>query len=417
MPHFSSPLARGAALALAGVAALTLGAALGLLLWRPEAVPPPSPREAIVLEQGARLVPVAFSELDGWAQDDHDAAFAAFLRSCRRLAARAPELRAGTPASGDLAAACAAALAEAPRDREGARAFFEAHFTPYRVETDSGGLLTAYYEPEVPASLHKTDAFAAPLHALPADLVRYSAASAPSGAPKGLTAARRLADGRLAPYPTRGEIDAGALDGRGLELAYVRDATEAYFIHIQGSARLSLPDGTRRRIAYAGKNGHPYRSIGQAMLEDGALAREGASAGGQKAAMRADPARARGYMALNPSYVFFRFLEDSDPDLGPVGGEGVQLTAGRSLAVDRSIHAYGTPFWIEAELPMAGDGGEAPFRRLMIAQDTGAAIKGPARGDLFWGTGEEAGRIAGRIKSPGRFVLLRAKPGTPGSAT
>ena len=338
-----------------------------------------------------RLTPVTFADLDGWTSDRHGDAFAAFSRSCDRILTGAKVSRSAVTSAAGLVEACTAArdLGDKP-DAQTVRAFFETRFTPYRVEA-APALLTAYYEPALDGALEPDDRFRYPLYRRPAEI------SDDADKPGAKDPAKDL---------TRTAIDNGSLAGRGLELVYLADPVDVYFVHIQGSARIVLPDGHILRIGFDGKNGHPYRSVGKAMLADGVLDPDRATAEDMKDWLRAHPDDARTYMQLNPSYVFFRLIAELDADSGPIGGEGVALTAGRSLAIDRSLYPYGLPFWIEVALPTGKAGAFEPFNRLMVAQDTGAAITGPARGDIFWGTGQDAGVVAGRIAHPARFVVL-----------
>jgi membrane-bound lytic murein transglycosylase A len=218
-----------------------------------------------------------------------------------------------------------------------------------------------------------------------------------------LTAMRETGDG-LVPYFTREEIDRGALAGRGLEILYLADPVELFFMQVQGSGRVRLPDGTRLRLGYAGKNGYPYTSIGKLLLERGEGKANGMSMQVLKDWLCADAPRGQRLMWENRSYVFFRELDGREAQDGPIGAAGVALTPGRSLAVDASYHALGLPIFVEAETLVGSDG--APFRKLMIAQDVGSAIRGPERGDIFWGSGEAAGAIAGSTLAPARFIVL-----------
>jgi membrane-bound lytic murein transglycosylase A len=210
----------------------------------------------------------------------------------------------------------------------------------------------------------------------------------------------------LRPYENRAAIESGALRGRGLEMLWVDDPVDAFFLQIQGSGRVMLEDGTSLRIGYAGQNGHPYVAIGRELIARGALTREAVSMPAIRDWLRANPQEADAVMNRNPSFVFFREL-DGD---GPVGAQGVALTPGRSLAVDRSFVPYGVPVWLDAEDPVDG---EVRVQRLLVAQDTGGAIRGPVRGDVFWGHGPEAEHRAGLMKSRGRYFLLLPKTVTP----
>ena len=219
--------------------------------------------------------------------------------------------------------------------------------------------------------------------------------------------AGRVAGGVLEPYATRAEIDDGALAEQGLELAWVDDPVDAFFLHIQGSGRIAFEDGKTRRIAHAATNGQPYFPIGRKLVEIGAIEREEVSMPTIRAWLEATPDRAHEVMHENRSYVFFRWLEEGQAAEGPVGAQGVALTAGRSLAVDRRFVPLTAPVWLETGVPDPEPGREdRRIRRLMVAQDTGSAIRGPVRGDVYWGSGADAGAIAGRMKHQGRYWLL-----------
>lgn len=339
--------------------------------------------------------PVAFADLEGWAEDDHGAALAALLRSCARMEARPdtiPERR------GAWLSTCADAAAVEPGD---ARRFFETRFEAFalRFGDREQGLLTGYYEPELRGSRIPTPEFHHPLYVRPADLVtvnlgRFAADLA------GRQLVGRLDGGSLVPYPTRAEISGGALAGGNAELLWVDDPIAAFFLEIQGSGRVVLPDGELIRIGYAAKNGHPYRAIGRVLVEMGEMPLEQVSLPTIRQWLLDNPDRAQIVMNANPSHVFFRELEAD----GPFGSEGVVLTPGRSLAVDRRHLHMGTPVWIDGSLPGIAGGG--PLRRLVIAQDTGGAIVGELRGDLFWGPGLEAEDLAGHMRDPAKFVIL-----------
>jgi len=233
-------------------------------------------------------------------------------------------------------------------------------------------------------------------------------ADPPANLPAGMRFARRTETG-VEPFFDRGEIERGALDGRGLEIAWLADPVDAFFIHIQGAARLRLADGSLLRVTYAAKSGHDYTPVGRVLLERGVLQRGNVSMQTIRAALAADPEAARSAMWTNRSYIFFREAPVEDAALGPIAAAKVPLSTGRSLAVDRTLHTFHVPVWIETSLPEAEGGG--PFHRLLIAQDTGSAIIGPARGDIFFGSGDEAGRIAGRMQAAGDFVVLAPRSG------
>ena len=359
------------------------------------------------VHEGVNFVPVSFAEVDGWRADDQAAAFQTLLKSCRKIAA-APD----SPSAG----ACATAIdlgARGELSRESARAFFEANYTPHRiVGAPKPGLVTGYYEPEVEGAREKGGKFQVPVYGRPADLVvvKPDEMRARDSANGTLTAMRETSDG-LVPYFTREEIDKGALQGRALEVLYLADPVELFFMQVQGSGRVRLRDGATVRLSYAGKNGYPYTSIGKRLIELGEGKPKTMSMQGIKEWLRADPERGKKLMWENRSYVFFRMLDGKEWEAGPIGAQGVALTPGRSLAVDASYHALGLPIFVEAPQLAGLDG--APFRRLMIAQDVGSAIKGPERGDIFWGSGDGAGAIAGTTLAPAQFIVLlpNAAPG------
>jgi membrane-bound lytic murein transglycosylase A len=303
---------------------------------------------------------------------------------------------------------CARARAAIPLDEDGARKFFEDNFMPLRIAKlgDSDGFLTGYYEPVIDGSRVPTSEFTAPLYRRPPNLVvsgqRKLGDLFPS---KGVLVGRRVGRRKIVPYYDRGEIEEGALDGWNLEICYLRDQMDVLFAQIQGSARIRLEDGTTLRVNYDSHNGWPYTPIGRVLIDRKLVPRDEMSMQRIRAWMRANPDEAKELRRQNKSYVFFRVTDLSDQDEA-VGGEGVPLMAGRSIAVDRSLHAYGTPFFIEAELPIANSKTPVKFHRLVIAQDTGSAIVGPARADIYFGAGDEAAHMAGRIRNAGTFVML-----------
>ncbi len=359
---------------------------------------------------GARLEPVPFGALADWAEDDHAAAFSVFRRSCEAIVADAPALRPADPAGADLRAVCAAALAlgDSP-GRDAARRFFEAHFAPLHVHPTGGrGFLTGYFEPEYDGSLTPSPEFPVPLLARPDDLVTLPQGETLPGPEPDLQAARQTGAG-LEPYPDRAAIEDGGLGNRAKPIIYLRDAVEVFVIQVQGSARIRLVGGGTLRIAYAGRNGRPYTSIGRILVDEGHVPAGEMSLERLMAWLRAHPEEGRAIMRRNRSYVFFRVADELGPADGPIGGAGLPLAPGRSLAVDRALWSYGLPFWLEGELPRA-DGASEPLRRLMIAQDTGTAIVGPARGDFFFGSGAEAGTRAGLLRHAARFIVLSPNP-------
>ena len=354
----------------------------------------------------AQLAPVAWTELEGWAADDHAAAFDAFLGSCKAVAARKKPVRGARPIDAPLKKICREALALGPCTAREAREFFESRFRPVRISRlgEAEGFLTGYYEPIVQGSRVPTGEFKVPMYRRPHDLVPGARRHGPGFPNKG-GALRRVGKGKYVPYYDRAEIEDGVLDGKGLEIVYLKDPIDAFFIHIQGSARIRLEDGATLRLNYAAHNGHPYTAVGAHLVDRGLVPKAEMSMDRIRQWMIANPEEGKALRRQNKSFIFFRVAELTD-DEEAVGAQGIPLFAGRSIAVDRHLHAYGTPFWIDGELPLEGAGSRDRFRRLMIAQDTGSAIVGPARADIYFGAGEALGQVAGRIKHPARFVAL-----------
>lgn len=394
------PGLKAAALLLAGLLAACNGEAPPEEAERPQE---PAPGTAAPAPPALLLEPVAFAALVGWAEDDLSAALPALRHSCGRLANQpddgplGPDGLAGTVA--DWRAPCAALEAAARGDDEALRGLLEQHFRPFAV-SDAGnrdGLFTGYYEAELKAAASPDAPGATPLYRLPDDLVTVDLSLFRADL-RGERLVGRIEGGRLVPYPTRKEIEAGALAGRGLELAWVADPVDAFFLHVQGSGRVIFPDGRVQRVGFAGSNGHAFYAIGRALIDEGIVSREESSMQKIRDWLRANPQKAREVMQRNARYIFFRPI-DGD---GPIGAQGVPLTAGRSLAVDASLLPLGVPLWLDTTWP----GSDRPLRRLMVAQDVGSAIKGAVRGDFFWGSGEAALAQAGRMKQVGRYYLL-----------
>lgn len=386
--------------------------ALLLLVALAACAPIPQPPDRAVVRS------VAFTDLPGWTADAHHEALPALAKSCAGLTQRAP---AHDSEIGRLAgsldvwrAICAEAAGLPASEGAAARAFFERRFRPVQVLNNDRptGLFTGYYEAELKGSRTRSPRFAVPLYRRPPDLVSVELGQFRRSL-QGQRIAGRIERGTLRPYAARGEIDSGALAGRGLELVWVDSAVDAFFLHIQGSGRVIMDDGRVVRVGFDGQNGHEYVTIGRELLARGELERENVTMQSIRAWLAANPARAAEIMALNPSYIFFREL----PGEGPIGAQGVALTSGRSLAVDRTHFPLGLPVWVDLRQPdlRPADPAGGLVRRLMIAQDTGGAIRGPVRGDVFWGYGAAAADIAGRMKAEGAYYFLVPRGGEAGS--
>jgi membrane-bound lytic murein transglycosylase A len=304
---------------------------------------------------------LGFHELNGWDADDHGQALSVFLNTCADLV------------DPDWTPICAAAQAQQPG---GARSFFELFFRPVLIRNDQGPLFTGYFEPELDGSRFPTSRFRYPIYKMPPEAREVS------------------------PWHSRRDIlDGGVMDNRGLEIAWVDDQVELFFLQIQGSGRIRLPDGQMLRVGYGGANGHPYRSIGVELVRRGVFEPHQVSAQVIKSWVRDNPEEGQDLLFHNPSYVFFRELQHVDLELGPLGAMDRSVTPMRSIAVDPQFTPLGAPVWLEKD-------GDSPLRRLMVAQDTGSAIKGAQRADIFFGTGDSAGRAAGKLRDPGRMVVL-----------
>ena len=302
---------------------------------------------------------LSFDELDGWSEDDHGAALATFQNTCQDL---------DDP---DWRALCAYATSS-PDPRQ----FFELLFRPVLIEDGNEALFTGYFEPELNGALQQSGRYVYPVYALPPEA------------------------GATSQWLTRRQIlESGILQGRGLEIAWVDDPVELFFLQIQGSGRIRLPDGRHIRVGYGGANGHEYRSIGVELVRRGVYESHQVSAEVIKNWVRRNPEEGRELLFHNPSYVFFREVNEVPPDQGPVGAMNRSVTTLRSVAVDPEFVPLGAPVWLEKD-------GNTPMRRLMIAQDTGSAIKGAQRADVFFGTGDDAGRAAGQLRDPGRMIVL-----------
>ena len=353
------------------------------------------------------LKPANFAELPGWQKENFKTLMPAFEKSCKRILIGDPSKRLGALEQagnyGDWQPACNRFLALDKADSAGIRHFFETHFSPHQVLADDEpeGLFTGYYEASLKGSRTKGGPYQIPLHARAEDLVMVQLGEFREDL-KGRRIAGRVINGQLKPYEARADIVAGRWPHDDKVLVWVDSPVDAFFVQIQGSGVVELAEGGILRIGYAGQNGHVYYAIGRELIKRGALSKENVSMQSIRTWLENNPDEADEIMNTNESYVFFKQLDGQ----GPVGGEGIELTPGRSLAVDRSLLAYGLPLWTDIEEPIAGAG---RLQHLMIAQDTGGAIRGPVRGDVFWGYGETAETLAGPMKSKGRYWVLLPK--------
>jgi membrane-bound lytic murein transglycosylase A len=352
----------------------------------------------------SQVEPVAWHEIQGWIEDDHSEAFATFLASCRPIlksSAKSRSERGETYRA--LYEICGRAVADMPLDAAGARAFFEQNFRPVRLASvgEKEGFFTGYYEPVVDGARYPSDVYTTPLYRRPNDMVtqrlRRSGGKAQAG--------KRVVKRSNASYFDRAQIEDGALAGRGLEICYLKGPIDAFFAEIQGSVRVRLEDGSVIRLNYAAANGHPYFAVGSVLVQKGIVPKEEMSMQKIREYMEKFPQEGRELRRMNRSYVFFRETDLTEFDEA-IGAQGISLTAARSIAVDRKIHTYGMPVFVNALLPIVSEKPDTWFRRLMIAQDTGGAIIGPARADIYLGAGNEAERAAGRFKHNGQFVML-----------
>lgn len=356
------------------------------------------------------LQPIGFQNLPGWYQDRQGDALIAFQKSCQKFASLPPQKKIealGIEATmGQWQGVCQVASGLSVDNHDQARLFFEQNFQAYQLLPGQGtlasgpknGLFTGYYVPELQGCLTPRTDCQVPIYQKPTDLISVDLGLFRKNL-KGKRVAGRVANGKLIPYADRGEIDQGSLEQQGLELLYLKDKTEAFFLHIQGSGRVVLEDGQRILIGYAAQNGHEYTSIGRELVKRGEMDLSQASMQSIQQWIKTHPQQADALLAVNKSYVFFRPLTTA----GAVGSQGVELTPGRSMAVDRRYVEMGFPVWIDLEDATEPNG---KLQRLMVAQDTGGAIKGVVRGDFFWGYGPEAGARAGRMKSKGQSIVL-----------
>lgn len=392
------PLAR----ILPAVFLIALGACTPGIDLKP--VLPPEP--ATVPAGNVHLVPVAYQDVPNWRSGDIRAALDVFLASCERIRRRAPDGAFGNdPRTGRVAewtSICDDVEQQRGAGRDSLYYLIESRFQPYQVRVSGNpeGLFTGYFEAELNGSWQPGGRNTVPIYSRPDDLIAADLGEFRDEW-EGTSIAGQLVDGRYVPYFSRAEINAGALVGRGLELVWVDDPIDAFFLHIQGSGRVRLDNGTYVRVGYAGRNGHRYVPIGRELIGMGALTSETVSMQSIRAWLDAHPLAAADIMNRNPSYIFFRVLEEDSP----IGAQGVPLTPERSLAVDTRYIPLGAPVWLVTRDPR-DEKRKTPYERLMIAQDTGSAIKGGVRGDVFWGAGQAAAFAAGQMKEPGVYYVL-----------
>jgi membrane-bound lytic murein transglycosylase A len=381
----------------------------------PPARPIPYPHLTLPIEiSGSQYVPVAWNDIAGWSEDDQLQAYKAFRLSCKPISAlREPpaDPKADIKALGSsLRDPCRAARAADIADGARAKAFFEKHFLPLRISRigENDGFVTGYYEPVLDGSRTQTEAYTVPVYRRPSNLFVRGFKQDAVGLPNKGQVFRKIGRRKLVPYYDRAQIEDGAIAGRGLEICWLKSQTDLLFAQIQGSARVRLEDGSTVRINYDAHNGYPYTAVGRLLIDRGIIPKEQMSMQKIREWMDQNPDGARELRRQNQSYVFFREVPLSDKDEA-VGAQGVPLTPGRSIAVDKALHVYGTPFFIEGALPIESEQSKTPFHRLMIAQDTGSAIVGPARADLYFGAGADAGKVSGRLRHNARFVILIPK--------
>jgi len=388
-------------------AALAVTLAIAACRSTPEKPPPAQTADPVAAPQPAPTLPPAaqitpplkgnhlrrgqWADLPGWQDDDPAAAWSAFVTGCGTLRTQSA-----------WRAVCGEALAAPRPDRAAARRFFESNFTPYQLLQTDGraeGLATGYYEPLLRGSRKPTPRHRHPVYGVPDDLITIDLPAFGVEAREARLRGR-LEGKRLLPYYERAQIEAGLAAVKGREIAWVEDPVELFFLQIQGSGRIELDGGGVLRVGFADHNGHPYRSIGRLLIDRGELAAERASMQGIKAWARQNPDKLREVLDYNPRYIFFRELPEGLG--GPLGAQGVPLTARRSIAADPRYVPLGAPVFLSTTWPLSN----RPLQQLMLAQDTGTAIRGAVRADFFWGYGDEAGREAGRMKQPLRMWLL-----------
>ncbi len=363
---------------------------------------------------GSQYAPIAWADVTGWNEDDQLAAYKTFRASCKAISQQKAPPSDPKALGISLREPCRAARAADITDGAAARHFFEEHFLPLQISRlgEDAGFVTGYYEPVVEGARTRTDVYTVPVYRRPSNLFVRGFKQDATGLPNKGEVFRKIGRRKLVPYYDRAAIEDGAIAGRGLEICWLKDQTDLLFTQIQGSARVRLEDGSTIRINYDAHNGYPYTPVGRILIDRGIIPKDQMSMQRIREWMDQNPDGANELRRQNRSYVFFREVQLSDKDEA-VGAQGVPLTPGRSIAVDKSLHVYGTPFFIEGELPIELERSKTPFHRLMIAQDTGSAITGPARADLYFGAGPDAAKVSGRLRHPMRFVMLVPKSLNP----
>lgn len=359
---------------------------------------------------GSQYEPLAWTNVAGWGDDDHLAAYKAFRTSCKPIAAQQGAPAESKALGSSLRDPCRIAKGLELSDGVKAKEFFEQNFVPLRISRlgEEAGFVTGYYEPVLDGSKTQTEVYNVPVYRRPSNLFVRGKTQASVGLPNSGPVYRKIGRRKLVPYYDRAQIEDGAIAGRGLEIAWLKSQTDLLFAQIQGSARIKFEDGTTLRINYDAHNGYPYTPVGRVLIDRGIIPREQMSMQKIREWMEQNPEGANEVRRQNRAYVFFREVPLSDKDEA-VGAQGVPLTPGRSIAVDKALHVYGTPFFIAGQLPIESELSKTPFHRLMIAQDTGSAIVGPARADLYFGAGADAGKVSGRLRHNMQFVMLVPK--------
>ncbi|MBJ26543.1 MAG: murein transglycosylase [Alphaproteobacteria bacterium] len=365
------------------------------------------------LTNNIRFEPTNFSNIPYWDDDDHEIALEAFNRSCKAILNNPYDTNITTQnphKNKNWFAVCEIASTLERANNNAAKKFFEKFFVPYSVGQGSikEGLFTGYYEPVIRGSLSRSERYNVPLYGIPSDMISIKLNEFSDDFPDKVITGR-LQGSKFVPYYTRSDIENGKAGLQGSEIAWLEDYTDSFFLHIQGSGQILFEDGSRKRISYAASNGHKYFAIGRKLIQDGEIPKTEISMQRIREWLKQNPSRAKSLTEQNPSYIFFRWNNNTNTKVGPIGSQGIPLTSGRSIAIDRRFFTFGTPIWLKTKIPAAQENKKQDIYRLVIAQDTGSAIKGIIRGDLFIGTGDEAGEIAGKMKEIGRYWVFLPK--------